>query len=774
MLNHGNLAKHTQHHKEMTNTRNFIKEFVETLYPSAPPEIDPEPISPTTPLPRRTVSNPSTYKTGRGISGTGPSHSKSTRQQSRHNQPNPHHKKHQKERELDHNLPSSSLEGGQHRNNGSADNSRAYSNIDIKSTKCPADGSKTKANTQTRTLTTEDKGSGYGQDSVKRRNESKSRNVDNKGLKKRKKQSDNVELDVEKLYINESNDNALPSLQQQEQDPSGQAGSWTVVGHHASKTTSPVHKRGSRSRHRDGDLLDRQLSRQPHSYEKQGRGTLHGMALREDHEQEANRPHDPGTKSNFRRTNHRDKNAIKNEFTSNMGINKSSKHNKTHRQYHSENYESDDEVQDATALGKTDSNKPRKILTEDSLVMTQFKSANVTKGRITLPKSNLRKGIQEDCCPRYVPGSSLHYELLLILVLTKYQFGAIDYGRGFSEAQFLGRTTTSPTLEDPPADHQEEIVTSSYFTKPEDHALSDMSESRSDQHSFSDSTSTSQLSRNSIERRRSQGNAKPRAGHCTSTKSDGTVIRSNDIKTARLASTHANSDATASTCPSSGAPTIRVFSSRKTSPERSVDAILQELIPKNNHLNKANYGGECADDGQEVGEHFQPGQYLSSIDQIRPDNNCMMFEQPNVIPSSGYTDTGQYFDMYGYPLEPQPNARESGVQHFTAFNLSTPLGSGNVPYEWHMEPVYRWPNTDAQYIGYSIGVVQPESLPMNSSGLGGAYVPLMQQEQAQYGYEYLQQDSQGQQQYQSKHQPPAPRNNSQHQARFEWRPHRFY
>ncbi|KAF8945157.1 hypothetical protein BGZ47_003153 [Haplosporangium gracile] len=65
MLNQGNLAQHTQHHQELDESRDFIREFLDTLDPSSAPQSDPglEPVELT---PDIVLRSPSTESKPRG------------------------------------------------------------------------------------------------------------------------------------------------------------------------------------------------------------------------------------------------------------------------------------------------------------------------------------------------------------------------------------------------------------------------------------------------------------------------------------------------------------------------------------------------------------------------------------------------------------------------------------------------------------------------------------------------------------------------------------
>lgn len=322
---------------------------------------------------------------------------------------------------------------------------------------------------------------------------------------------------------------------------------------------------------------------------------------------------------------------------------------------------------------------------------------------------------------------------------------------------------------------------SSYFAKPKDREPKDtvqspLSESRFRHFTANESTTnTSALSKHSIERRAQQydGNV---ASHSI-THSSGQSAHSNDMP---LQSTLKYSNGlTPSTHPALiVSPSLQSLG--RNSPEHTVDAILQELIPNGRSENQSRYvflilffsvlslaeemyshahsllsSRFFREDGQEYGRqgHISQDACLERQSYVR--DGRMLLELPFEAPTSGYVDTGQYFDMYGYPLEPQPNTRESSVQRFTAVSMANP-DARNMYYEWHLEPVYRWPSSGAGYQGY------PYSNQGRAASHPGASAYIQQEDSTWFGYDWQGQGS------------PQGNQTSNNQARFEWRPHRFY
>ncbi|KAF9217439.1 hypothetical protein BGZ59_004289 [Podila verticillata] len=475
-------------------------------------------------------------------------------------------------------------------------------------------------------------------------------------------------------------------------------------------------RRKKQIKHRHDDLHDKQPSEQPQSDERQGSRYRHRPSLEDpENNQRAsdkaihlNNHNHCNSNSNTKADSiHKHNNIINiNNPTDkynhkNHNHNNSSKHNNksTHNLVMDTAYASNED-EDGKELGKKDSKKPRKILAQDSLVLNQFASANTTKGRITLPKASSRLGLFRK-----------------------------DHAHGFSETDFLGRTAATPMSEGSHDRRREEVVTSSYFAKPKDRepkdtAPSPRSESRSGHFTANENTTnTSALSKHSIERKAQQyaGNVASRSA----TRSSGLSAHSNDMPP--LSTPKYSNELTTSTHQALiVSPSL--LSPGRNSPEHTVDAILQELIPNDRYDNQPRY----TRDGP------------------------ILLEQPFEASTRGYVDTGQYFDMYGYPLEPQSNTRESSVQHFTAVSMANP-GARDMYYEWHLEPVYGWPNSGAGYQGY----------PYNNQGRAASHPgasAYMQQEDStpQFGYDWHGQDNQQGNQ------------TSNNQAHFEWRPHQFY
>lgn len=325
-------------------------------------------------------------------------------------------------------------------------------------------------------------------------------------------------------------------------------------------------------------------------------------------------------------------------------------------------------------------------------------------------------------------------------------------------------------------------MTSSYFAKPKDREPKDtvpspLSESRSGHFTANENTTnTSVLSKHSIERRAQQyaGNVISRS----TTHSGGLSPHSNDMPP-QSTPKYSNELTTSTHQASIVSPLL--LSPGRNSPEHTVDAILQELIPSDRYDNQPRYVFSIhffsilssaeemyshvhsllsswffREDGQEYGRQGHISQDACLERQNYTRDGPMLLEQPFEAPTSSYVDTGQYFDMYGYPLEPQSNTRESSVQHFTAVSMAN-SGARNMYYEWHLEPVYGWPNSGAGYQGYTY----------NNQGRAashpGASVYMQQEDSTQFGHDWH-----GQQGNQQGNQ------TSNNQAHFEWRPHRLY
>lgn len=176
MLSHDNLARHTLHHQELDHKRDFVQEYLESLNPSAAPEVDPE-LSTTT---QRTMSAPvSSLKT----KGSGGGNSKTSPHRHHQHHHHNHHSqdKDKKGKQPDHNVPSSPMNAG----------ASTYIESAV-----PKQSSKKHVMSQL------DKDNPTMNDYMKRKDVSKARLENTKHKKKRKKHADDVELNVEKLDIN--------------------------------------------------------------------------------------------------------------------------------------------------------------------------------------------------------------------------------------------------------------------------------------------------------------------------------------------------------------------------------------------------------------------------------------------------------------------------------------------------------------------------------------------------------------------------------------------
>ncbi|KAI9240375.1 MAG: hypothetical protein BYD32DRAFT_458907 [Podila humilis] len=741
MLNHDNLARHTLHHQELDLKRDFVQEYLESLDPLAAPEQDaPEqgPVLPTTILSlQRTVSAPVSSLMVKGSGGTENSKASQPRQRHHHHHLHHNHNHHnnqdkdKKGRQHDFTVPSSLLDGI---DNLSA-NARALTRIE---SEVPKHSPRKKVKSRLDNLNTND--------NMKRKDASKARKDNAKHEKRRKKQMYAVELDVEKLDINTPHYDVHHILQQETNQPE-RATRMTTTPEKA-KPTASSRKRVNKSKHRHDDLHDKQPSEQPQSDERQGSRYRHRPSLEDpENNQRAsdkaihlNNHNHCNSNSNTKADSiHKHNNIINiNNPTDkynhkNHSHNNSSKHkNKsTHHLFMDTAYASNED-EDGKELGKKDSKKPRKILAQDSLVLNQFASANTTKGRITLPKASSRLGL-------FRKGKA------------SQKIAVRDHAHGFSETDFLGRTAATPMSEGSHDRRREEVVTSSYFAKPKDRepkdtAPSPRSESRSGHFTANENTTnTSVLSKHSIERKAQQyaGNVASRSA----TRSSGLSAHSNDMPP-QPTPKYSNKLTTSTHQALIVSPSL--LSPGRNSPEHTVDAILQELIPNDR------YDNQPREDEQEYGRQSHISQDACLERQSYTRDGPILLEQPFEASTRGYVDTGQYFDMYGYPLEPQSNTRESSVQHFTAVSMANP-GARDMYYEWHLEPVYGWPNSGAGYQGY----------PYNNQGRAASHPgasAYMQQEDStpQFGYDW---HGQGNQQGNQ---------TSNNQAHFEWRPHQFY
>ncbi|KAG0089453.1 hypothetical protein BGZ93_009850 [Podila epicladia] len=723
MLSHDNLAKHTLHHQELDHKRDFVQEYLESLDSSVAPELDAERFA----TAQRTMSAPvSSFKTkgsGGGNSKTAPRH------HHHHHQHNTHsHDKDKKGKQLDPNMPSSLMVG---HNNLTA---HAGASTHIGSA-VPKQPSKEQVESQL------DKDNPTMIDHMKRKDISKAKLEDTKHKKKRKKQMDDVELDVEKLDINARYD-VHHALQQEPYQPERTDNRTTAP--EKSRATVSSRKRASKSRRLHDDLHDKQPPDPPQNDERQGSRHRHRLSLDDRHNtRKSDRITDLNMHSDIDNTNNYINiiNNNKNNNNINIDINNNSKsHDSNNRSKHNNKrthhlagkiiYSNIDD-QDGKEFEKNDNKKPRMILTQDSLVLNQFSSSNTTKGRITLPNAPSRLGL-------FQKGKA------------SQKIAIQDHGYGFSETNFLRQTVATPMSEN--HDRPDEVVTSSYFEKPKelepkDHVPSPKIESRSGFSANENATDTSALSKHSIKRRKAQKYVRDDSS-CFSKSRASSTHRSNTPPNSMPISP--NSGFSPSTHSASISPPL---SPGRNSPEHTVDAILQELIPDNRCENQPSEGGQARGG---LGHMFQEA---CPERQNYTGEGDMLLGQPFEAASSGYIDTGQYFDMYGYPLEPQPNTRESIVQHFTAVSVSNP-DARNMYYEWHLEPVYRWPTGGAGYLGSGYPYHSTQGRAASHPG-SSAYI--QQEEPIRLGYYW--QDHGTQQENLTP---------SNQQAHFEWRPHRFY
>lgn len=233
MLNHDNLARHTLHHQELDYKRDFVQEYLESLDPSAVPEQD----APEQDLSlQRTVSVPVSSLMVKGSGGAENSKTSQPRQRHHHHHLHHNHNHHsnqdkdKKGRQHDLNVPSSPMDGI---NNLSA-NARASTRIE---SEVPKHSPRKKVKSQLDNPNTND--------NVKRKDASKARQDNAKHEKRRKKQMDVVELDVEKLDINKPHYDVHHTLQQEPDQP--ERVTRTTTAPVKAKPTASSRKRGRKN-----------------------------------------------------------------------------------------------------------------------------------------------------------------------------------------------------------------------------------------------------------------------------------------------------------------------------------------------------------------------------------------------------------------------------------------------------------------------------------------------------------------------------------------------
>lgn len=225
MLSHDNLARHTLHHQELDIKRDFVQEYLESLDPPAAPALDPD-LSAAT---QRTMSAPASSLRTKGSGGGIPKASQ-PRQRHHHHHNHNHHNIQDKDKngkQHDHNVPSSPMVGDSIKAN-------ARSSTHIESA-VPNQSSKKNVKSQLDSLNTND---------MKRKDLSKARQDSTKHKRKRKKKTDDVELDVEKLDINALYE-VHHALQQEPNQPERTDARTTAP--EKAKPTVPSRKRGRKN-----------------------------------------------------------------------------------------------------------------------------------------------------------------------------------------------------------------------------------------------------------------------------------------------------------------------------------------------------------------------------------------------------------------------------------------------------------------------------------------------------------------------------------------------
>ncbi|KAF9907633.1 hypothetical protein EC991_010752 [Linnemannia zychae] len=392
LLNQNNLAQHTQHHQELDESRDFVQEFLDTLDPLSAPQTDPglEPVELTPDIVLRSpnaVSKPRTHESMQHQQRHQQRQNIRSTQQSSQNHQSQQHQQHQQNK-----YQQATLIQQQHRSNNTQDKSKRKKVI--KSHQEPL-----KRPNESRLILQDERK--HLIDGT-RRNEGNGTVMkeDTRKGKKRKQAPEDVEEGVQNLEI---------------RDP--------YTNHSSSREKRICQTEGTITQLK-GPTVDT---------DKQAKNRLVLGGRHASNQQDEDKRNDKGRRTPLH------------DFADNQSDNGYNHHSDRHqRHYLPTALRQTSNTAVNRKSGKKDSNKPRKILTQSSLIMNQFVPPNITKGRIT------------------IPGKLDHLGIFKKGKASKKTTVQQDLGNKFSEDAFLNKRTDSKEFHIS-GRRQDQVVTSSYF-----------------------------------------------------------------------------------------------------------------------------------------------------------------------------------------------------------------------------------------------------------------------------------------------------------------------
>ncbi|KAK5821253.1 hypothetical protein F5H01DRAFT_340286 [Linnemannia elongata] len=405
ILNQDNLAQHTQHHQELDESRDFVQEFLDTLDPFSAPQSDPglEPVELT---PDIVLRSPSTESKSRGYDSPQrlnirPAPQQQTSQlqpQHQHLNLNQQHRQTKYQQQLPQN------QGQQqqaHSNNPDKSKRKKVSKERQESPK--------RTHHEPQPILQESRKHPLSTTRRKEGNGTAGKD-DARQSKKRKQNVDEVEQGVQDLEIRDLHSTNNPSSRDKRKRQTEGAST------KPKRPTTTTKGKQAKNRHAQDDR---------HASNQQDEDR------RKDHGRRAPLQDLADNQSNNSNEHH---------------LNRSHRHQRQHRHdlAHSTIRQSYNPAVKDNAWRK-DSNKPRKILTQGSLIMNQFASSNVSRERIT------------------IPGKTDHLGIFKKGKASKRTTVQRDVGNEFSEDAFLNQPAVSRESRLNGRRH-EQLVTSAYFT----------------------------------------------------------------------------------------------------------------------------------------------------------------------------------------------------------------------------------------------------------------------------------------------------------------------
>ncbi|KAF9141754.1 hypothetical protein BG015_001175 [Linnemannia schmuckeri] len=602
MLNQDNLAQHTQHHQELDESRDFVREFLDTLDPSSAPQSDPglEPVELT---PGIVLRSPSIESKPRGYDSPQRSNIRLAQQQqtSQHQRQHQHQNQNQQLRQNKHQQRQPQIQGQQqqvHSNSPDKSKRKKVSKEHQESHKRThhepqpilQDNRKHPASTTRR----EEGNGAAGKDDMRQ-------------SKKRKQDADDVEQGVQDLEIR---------------------------GSHSTNSPSSRNKRKPKNRlAQDG--------RHASNQQDEGRRKYHG------------------------------KRVPLHDLVDNRSVNNDENHhNRNHRhQYHHQHhlvfpalrYNSNSTVKDNA--GKKDSNKPRKILTQGSLIMN-------------------------------IPGKTDHLGIFRKGKASKKTIVQRDVGNEFSEDAFLNQRTDSRASRASRRRH-EQVVTSAYFT-----------DANQNDHTAASKSSSSYSNKSIHEQSKS-----PSAASSVQNPNFKSAGQKRAVASTHRASRHARGYQGASS----------YHSSASSNQQRLKRINTYESAPTTTHATTSEQLEDVLDPLLET-NGSSPAQSPPQVNPIEFDQPQPPVPVEYLPTADTYVDPYVRFQLYEYAtpllapwqLNPYQNVPDPHQQMYAVYDLPAPIlpACPTIP-EQHLQPIeYDVDNDDTEYgHGLPLDGHLPQSLP---------------------------------------------------------------